>query len=303
MSSAQKRQPKFTSPQFKAGDHVPLAILIMEGNGKVVNYHLPQKLFALKDFKQDEMMQHYFYQHPQQPVYLDQNRPDIGAFNSSIINLHKWLILNGYARQEGTANLTVHIWTEEEMAAAREEIKAAHQARQLAHAEAMAAGGDDMLISQGVNNLLGAANDLSDLGTKLYAEGSLGKEEHTPVNVGTIGHIDHGVSGVSRAMERVELAAPIDAGIPESYLEQPAGQLGLAGNNRTYAPEAVEAAIAEQPKINLEVGGQIGYAPDDLELMYPTDVELVQAPAARTPQYPVIDAPADLVEPQSVKAE
>lgn len=320
MSSAQKRQPKFTSPQFKAGDYVPLAILIMEGNGKVVNYHLPQKLFALKDFKQDEMMQHYFYQHPQQPVYLDQNRPDIGAFNSSIINLHKWLILNGYARQEGAANLTVHIWTEEEMAVAREEIKAAQQARQLAHAEAMAAGGDDMLISQGVNNLLGAANDLSELGTKLYAEGSLGKEEHTPVNVGTIGHIDHGVSGVSRALERVDPAAPIEAGIPESYLtvqhdgkqatitldpadpdpadtaeylEQKLGQLGIAGNNISYAPAAVESAVAEMQE----------RAPDDLELMYPTDVELIQAPAARTPQYPAIDAPADLVEPQSVKGE
>ena len=270
MSVAKQRQPKFTSPVFQAGDHVPLAILIMENNGKVVNYHLPQKLYALKNFSQAEMMQHYFYQHPQQPVYLDQTNPDIGGFNASITNLHKWLILNGYARQEGKANLTVHIWTEEEMNAAREEIKA----QRLAHAEAMAALDDmesDMTISQGINNLLGGAEAVTELGTKLYAEGSLGKEQHAPVNVGTIGHVDHGKSALASMVDRATPAEPTEAGIPESYLEQQVGQLGIPGSNISYDPAAVEATVAEMQE--------------------------------RTPQYPAIDAPADLMEPQSVKGE
>lgn len=274
MSNAQKRQPKLSSPVFKTGDYIALAILIMQDDGRAVNYHLPQKLFAIKDFTQVDMMQAYHFQHPQQPVYIDQQRPDIGMFNSAVCNLHNWLIKNGYARQEGAADLAVHIWTPEEVKAHHDQLKAEHDARVLAHAESMTAGGDDAFISQGVNNLLGAASELNELGTKLYAEGSLGKEEHTPVNVGTVGHIDHGKSALASMVDRVTPTEPVEAGIPESYLEQ-------------------KAAVVEMQD----------RAPDELELLYPADMELIQEQAVRTPQYPAIDAPADLMEPQSVKGE
>jgi hypothetical protein len=90
------------------------------------------------------------------------------------------------------------------MDAHRAEVKARRDAQILAHAEAMAAGGEEgMEISQGINNLLGVSEQLMADGTKLFAEGSMDKlQNDVQVNVGTIGHVDHGVTQVVHALER-----------------------------------------------------------------------------------------------------
>lgn len=277
MSNAPKRQPKLSSPIFKEGDYIALAVLIMQEDGRAVNYHLPQKLFAIKAFKQEDMMQAYWFQHPQQPVYLDQNRPDIGAFNAAVLNLHQWMIKNGYARQEGTADLSIHVWTEEEIKEHHAQRKAEHDARVLAHAEAMAAGGaEEMVIGEGLNGLL-------DEGTE--------EVNTAAINVGTIGHVDHGITPLNKALAASAAAAVAGkgedfAGVSESYLkqqvkdlkasveldpadpdpagtgefvEQTLGAIGIPGNNISYAPEAVDEAVVEMartPQYPLAEAGQ-----------------------------------------------
>lgn len=304
-----RRPQKPTSPVFKTGDYVPLAILIVDGD-KLKNHHLPQKLFAAKDFVQADVMLEYFFQHPQQPLMLDPNRPRPAEFNGAVCNFSNWMVQRGYCtREEGTSDLKIHVWTQEEMDTHRAEVKARREAQILAHAEAMAAGGDEgMEISQGINNLLGVSEQLNADAGKLFAEGSMDKlQNEVPVNVGTIGHVDHGLNGVNRAMERVQIE--VDPADPEpettrAFIEQElVAQRSVSDGGQAFerpadaSADEPEAFLAQerpahrydelllgkpegyadlpQPVINPEVGGQIGYAPAEEPV--------------RTPQYPLVE--------------
>ena len=243
-----RRPQKPVSPVFKTGDYVPLAILIVEGD-KLKNYHLPQKLYAAKDFTQADVMLEYFFQHPQQPLMLDPNRPRPAEFNGAVCNFSNWMVERGYCtREEGTSDLKIHIWTQEEMDAHRAEVKARRDAQILAHAEAMAAGGEEgMEISQGINNLLGVSEQLMADGTKLFAEGSMDKlQNDVPVNVGTIGHVDHGVTQVVHALERAA----------DDY-----GQAALAGVEIEIDP-ADPAPASTRAFIEQELVSQRSLTPD-----------------------------------------
>lgn len=224
------------SPVIKKGAYVPLAILLVKGD-KLENYHLPQKLFALKDFDQGQIMRDYFFQHPQQPVALDPNKPNVAAFNGAVCNFSNWLVKNGYCEKRGTTDVIAHLWTPEEMATWRKEQAELREAAVLAHAEKMAAAGEEgMVISEGINNLLGAAETVSATAGKLYAEGSLDKHEHNePVNVGTIGHVDHGIAQMTQVIGKV-----IDGPADESAL----AQLVAASEADPYA-EAAQRSVSD----------------------------------------------------------
>jgi hypothetical protein len=205
---------------FKTGDYVPLAILVVDRDNKLKNVHLSQQLFAIKDFAQADMLTHYFFQHPQQPVMLDQHNPQVAEFNGAVTNLHQWLIKNGYCTQEGGTDIISRVWTQDEVQAARDELKARRDAQVLAHAEAMAAAGDEgMEISQGINNLLGGAEVVMAEGQKMYAEFEQAalEQDRPAVNVGTVGHVDHGQSALSQLVEQRSAAS---ADEPEAFLLQ-----------------------------------------------------------------------------------
>lgn len=314
-----RRPQKPVSPVFKTGDYVPLAILIVDGD-KLKNHHLPQKLFAVKDFVQADVMLEYFFQHPQQPLMLDPNRPRPGEFNGAVCNFSNWMVERGYCtREEGTSDLKIHVWTPEEMDAHRAEVKARRDAQILAHAEAMAAGGDEgMEISQGINNLLGVSEQLLADGGKLFAEGSMDKLQHAPVNVGTIGHVDHGRTGVSEVVEATlspadvtELAGvdiEIDPADPDpagtrAFIEQElVAQRSVSDGGQAFERTAAsadepEAFLAQERPTHrydeLLMGKPEGYDSRPQPVINP-DVggQVGFAPAeepVRTPQYPLVE--------------
>lgn len=228
-----RRPAKPVSPVFKVGDYVPLAILIV-AEDKLKNFHLPQKLYAVKDFVQADVMLEYFFQHPQQPLMLDPNHPKPAEFNGAVCNFSRWMVEKGYCRQEGGTDVISRVWTPEEMDVHRAEVKARRDAQILAHAEAMAANPEEeMVITEGINNLLGGAQALMEEGQKMYGEFEQAalEQDRPAVNVGTVGHVDHGlsiaartVSDGGRAFERPEGAS---ADEPEAYLamERPDHQL------------------------------------------------------------------------------
>lgn len=199
----QARKPQ--GPFFKTGDYVPLAIIIVK-DGRPHNHHLPQKLFALKDFKQADALLAYHFQHPQQPAMLDPRNPDVNAFNSAVVNMHKWMIANGYCRQEGTSDLKVHVWTEEEMAVARAE-----------EAELRKQITEGNLSPEALATLKAAGLDLTDIQLQPA-------EDRTQVNVGTVGHVDHGEAVLARSVS--DGGQAFDASkleglpVPEAYLAE-----------------------------------------------------------------------------------
>lgn len=251
-----RRPQKPVSPVFKAGDYVPLAILIVEGD-KLKNYHLPQKLYAVKDFVQADVMLEYFFQHPQQPLMLDPNRPKPAEFNGAVCNFSNWMVEKGYCtREDGKSDLTIRVWTQEEMDAHRAEVKARRDAQILAHAEAMAAAGEEgMEISQGINNLLGASEALIGESQKMYGEFEQAalEQDRPAVNVGTIGHVDHGLSGVNAAIERAQVEidpADPDPETTRAFIAQEViSQRSLTPDPVAY--EHQEGASADEPEAYL----------------------------------------------------
>lgn len=113
---------------IKAGDYVPMVILVVQNGQSIMNYHLPQKLFALKDFSQTEVMHEYIFEHPHQVPMLNPQQPDPASFNSAAANFHKWLVKKGYCEVQGATNITVHVWSDEEIKAAQAEEKAKREA-------------------------------------------------------------------------------------------------------------------------------------------------------------------------------
>ena len=113
---------------IKAGDYVPMVILVVQNGQSIMNYHLPQKLFALKDFSQTEVMHEYIFEHPHQVPMLNPQQPDPASFNSAAANFHKWLVKKGYCEDQGATNLPVHVWSDEEIKAAQAEEKAKREA-------------------------------------------------------------------------------------------------------------------------------------------------------------------------------
>lgn len=113
---------------IKAGDYVPVVILVVQGGQKVMNYHLPQQLFALKDFSQADVLLEYTLEHPFQMPMLNPQNPDPAMFNCAASNFHKWLVKKGYCEVRGANGLTVHIWTEDEIKAAQADEKAKREA-------------------------------------------------------------------------------------------------------------------------------------------------------------------------------
>lgn len=160
-SLAQQRQEKGL---VHPGDYVPIAILIVNAAGQSQNYHLPQKLFAIKAFTQEEVLTAYHFHNPLQPAMLNAHQ-DIGAFNGAVCNFHRFLVVNGYCREEGKVNLAfVKVWTPEEIEADRalKRVQETEGHTTVDH-----------------HDKLGLRTDLQD------------------VNVGTIGHIDHGPSMIA----------------------------------------------------------------------------------------------------------
>jgi hypothetical protein len=152
------------------GDYVPIAILIVNAAGQSQNYHLPQKLFAIKSFTQMEVLQGYHFRNPLQTTMLNDHQ-DIGAFNAAVCNFHRFLVTNGYCREEGKPELMyVMQWTPEEI---EEENKkkqfSIRAAADMTKGMAVAKNHDELVLR----------TDLQD------------------VNVGTIGHIDHGPSMIA----------------------------------------------------------------------------------------------------------
>jgi hypothetical protein len=316
-----RRPQKPVSPVFKTGDYVPLAILIVEGD-KLKNYHLPQKLYAAKDFTQADVMLEYFFQHPQQPLMLDPNRPRPAEFNGAVCNFSNWMVERGYCtREDGVSDLKIHIWTPEEINADRAAKAAARQLQIEQHAEYMAArvaeGGDEgMEISQGINNLLGVSEQLMADGTKLFAEGSMDKlQNDVQVNVGTVGHVDHGVTQVVHALERAAddygqaalagVAIEIDPADPDpastrAFIEQElVSQRSLTPDPVAYERQA--GASADLPEAYL-LQERSAHELDSL-LVDPAPVERprrephycgtndpsVLTEEVRTPQYPLVE--------------
>jgi hypothetical protein len=233
-SRAAQQPPQARKPQgpfFKTGDYVPLAIIIVK-DGRPHNHHLPQKLFALKDFKQADALLAYHFQHPQQPAMLDPRNPDVNAFNSAVVNMHKWMIANGYCRQEGTSDLKVHVWTEEEMAVARAE-----------EAELRKQITEGNLSPEALATLKAAGLDLSDIQLQPT-------EDRTQVNVGTVGHVDHGAAGETISLEEME-AKFTDADPEQVAARADRGEDVLNDDVRQSYPEpAISAAelLAADPK-------------------------------------------------------
>lgn len=156
----QRREKGLVHP----GDYVPIAILIVNAAGQSQNYHLPQKLFAIKAFTQEEVLTAYHFHNPLQPAMLNAHQ-DIGAFNAAVCNFHRFLVVNGYCREEGKPELMyVMVWTPEEIEAARalKRVQETEGHTTVDH-----------------HDKLGLRTDLQD------------------VNVGTIGHIDHGPSMIA----------------------------------------------------------------------------------------------------------
>lgn len=239
------------SQTFKEGDYVPLVVLIFK-DGNPHNIHLPQKLFAVKEFKQSDVMAEYHFQHPQQPVMLNEAQPNIGLFNSAVCCFHNWLIDNGYCRSEGKADLTkVYLWTPEEIAAAKAE-EAELAARRAVTVEVLVdeqadkftfskyedvkivRAGEEITVDAKdlqVDDVIPFVNKASQkvaLVTKVTVGNGLPAAvneviENTSqsvkgaVNVGTIGHVDHGKPVLADAMERA--SAPVEMGAPQYPLD------------------------------------------------------------------------------------
>lgn len=242
------------SQTFKEGDYVPLVVLIFK-DGNPHNIHLPQKLFAVKEFKQSDALAAYHFQHPQQPVMLNEAQPNIGLFNSAVCCFHNWLIDNGYCRSEGKADLAkIHLWTPEEIAAAKAE-EAEKAALNAVRVHVLIDDVEDLfafkkyedvrIVRAGVEITVDAkdlqVNDAIPFGENehrklavvtevIIADGimpainemvEVAKQTAQPVgstvNVGTIGHIDHGKPVLSDAMERA--SAPVEMGAPQYPLD------------------------------------------------------------------------------------
>ncbi len=136
---------------IKAGDYVPMVILVVQNGQSIMNYHLPQKLFALKDFSQTEVMHEYIFEHPHQVPMLNPQQPDPASFNSAAANFHKWLVKKGYCEVRGATNITVHVWSEDEIKAAQAEEKAKREAEAAAinHIDEVAFAQDPVVGSVG----------------------------------------------------------------------------------------------------------------------------------------------------------
>lgn len=160
-SLAQQRQEKGL---VHPGDYVPIAFLVVNAAGQSQNFHLPQKLFAIKPFTQVEVLTAYHFHNPLQPAMLNANQ-DIGAFNAAVCNFHRFLVDNGYCREEGKADLAfVKVWTPEE-------IQADYALKRIQETE-----------GHTTTEILGNTGLVMDI---------------PDVNVGTIGHIDHGPSMIA----------------------------------------------------------------------------------------------------------
>lgn len=273
-NEARKAERNGLTMKAVIGQYIPMTVLVMTTDNRLRHHHLPQKLFALKDFHQQEALFHYHLHNPQQPVHVNEHAPNIGAFNGAVVNFHHFLIDHGYCRVEGGTDVTSTVWTWDEVVAANDEkarikeelrlIRAAASGQDLDALKALAVDGHwtnprtgEVVSVADVEARLAEGNGAlihSETNTLIRTEGRPdlleADTESAPAFIHTeelVGRVMHADPAVEAAMQSATLMANTMAEVRNSVAPQP---VEVEPEVATVSLEEMEAKFADPHDIH-----------------------------------------------------